>query len=266
MMGIINLTPDSFSGDGLAGDGLEDAVAAAVRKGLEFQEAGADFLDIGAESTRPGNQPISAQEELRRLMPALEALARRLTIPISVDTYKSSVAREAIRAGASMINDVWGLKKDPALGAVAAEAGSFLVLMHNQERAVYQDLLPDVLESLKQSCQAAVDAGVSPEKIILDPGIGFGKTPEHNLEMLRRLRELKAPGLPLLVGVSRKSTIGLVLGRPVDQRLLGTSAAVALSIAGGADIVRVHDVAEMVQVSRMTDAVVRGWRPDGWKA
>ena len=266
VMGIINLTPDSFSGDGLAGEGLEDTVAAAVRKGLEFQQAGADFLDIGAESTRPGNRPISAQEELRRLMPALEALARRLTIPISVDTYKSSVAREAVRAGASMINDVWGLKKDPALAAVAAEAGSFLVLMHNQERAVYQDLLPDVLKSLKQSRQTAVDAGVSPEKIILDPGIGFGKTPEHNLEILRRLRELKAPGLPLLVGVSRKSTIGLVLGRPVDQRLLGTAAAVAMSIAGGADIVRVHDVAEMVQVSRMTDAVVRGWRPDGWKA
>ena len=269
VMGIINVTPDSFSGDGLAQDGLEsseETVAAALRKGLEFQEAGADFLDIGAESTRPGNQPIPAQEELDRLMPPLEALARNLTIPIAVDTYKSSVAREALRAGASIVNDVWGLKQDPALASVTAEAGGFLVLMHNQERAIYRDLLPDILESLQQSCQHAMEAGVSQEKIILDPGIGFGKTPEHNLEILRRLDEFKTSGFPLLVGVSRKSTIGRVLHRPVEQRLHGTSAAVTLAIAGGADIVRVHDVTEMVQVSRMADAVVRGWRPDGWKA
>ena len=265
VMGIVNVTPDSFSGDGLAQGGPEETVAAALRKGLEFQEAGADFLDIGAESTRPGNQPIPAQEELDRLMPPLEALARNLTVPISVDTYKSSVAREALRAGASIVNDVWGLKRDPALASVTAEAGGFLVLMHNQERAVYRDLLPDILESLKQSCQHATKAGVSQEKIILDPGIGFGKTPEHNLEILRRLAEFKTPGFPLLVGVSRKSTIGRVLHRPVDQRLHGTSVAVTLAIAGGADVVRVHDVTEMVQVSRMTDAVVRGWRPDGWK-
>jgi dihydropteroate synthase/2-amino-4-hydroxy-6-hydroxymethyldihydropteridine diphosphokinase len=268
-MGIVNVTPDSFSGDGLAQDGLEsseETVAAALRKGLEFQEAGADFLDIGAESTRPGNQPIPAQEELDRLMPPLEALARNLTIPIAVDTYKSSVAREALRAGASIVNDVWGLKQDPALASVTAEAGGFLVVMHNQERAIYRDLLPDILESLKESCQHAVEAGVSQEKIILDPGIGFGKTPEQNLEILRRLDEFKTPGFPLLVGVSRKSTIGRVLHRPVEQRLHGTSAAVTLAIAGGADIVRVHDVTEMVQVSRMADAVVRGWRPDGWKA
>jgi dihydropteroate synthase/2-amino-4-hydroxy-6-hydroxymethyldihydropteridine diphosphokinase len=268
-MGIVNVTPDSFSGDGLAQDGLEsseETVAAALRKGLEFQEAGADFLDIGAESTRPGNQPIPAQEELDRLMPPLEALARNLTIPIAVDTYKSSVAREALRAGASIVNDVWGLKQDPALASVTAEAGGFLVVMHNQERAIYRDLLPDILESLQQSCQHAMEAGVSQEKIILDPGIGFGKTPEQNLEILRRLDEFKTPGFPLLVGVSRKSTIGRVLHRPVEQRLHGTSAAVTLAIAGGADIVRVHDVTEMVQVSRMADAVVRGWRPDGWKA
>ena len=269
VMGIVNVTPDSFSGDGLTQGGLEsskETVAAALKKGLEFQEAGADFLDIGAESTRPGNQPVSAQEELDRLMPPLEALAHNLTIPISVDTYKSSVAREAFRAGASIVNDVWGLKRDPALASVTAEAGGFLVLMHNQDRAIYRDLLPDILESLEESCQIAAEAGVSQEKIILDPGIGFGKTPEHNLEILRRLDEFKAPGFPLLVGVSRKSTIGRVLHRPVEQRLHGTSAAVTLAIAGGADVVRVHDVTEMVQVSRMTDAVVRGWRPDGWKA
>ena len=157
VMGIVNVTPDSFSGDGLAQGGPESSektIAAALRKGLEFQEAGADFLDIGAESTRPGNQPIPAQEELDRLMPTLEALARNVTIPISVDTYKSSVAMEALRAGASIVNDVWGLKRDPALASVTAEAGGFLVLMHNQERAVYRDLLPDILDSLKQSCQA----------------------------------------------------------------------------------------------------------------
>ena len=182
VMGIINVTPDSFSGDGLAQDGLEsseETVAAALRKGLEFQEAGADFLDIGAESTRPGNQPIPAQEELDRLMPPLEALARNLTIPIAVDTYKSSVAREALRAGASIVNDVWGLKQDPALASVTAEAGGFLVVMHNQERAIYRDLLPDILESLKESCNTPRRPGFPRRKSSWTRESGSAKPPSR---------------------------------------------------------------------------------------
>ena len=260
VMGIINLTPDSFSGDGLG-----DNVNATLRRALEFQEAGADFLDLGAESTRPGNHPITAQQELDRLLSALAALVPKVNIPISVDTYKSQVAQRALAAGASMVNDVWGLKKDPDLAVVASNAGAPLVLMHNQKGASYQDLLPDIFDSLQQSAQAALDAGVPTQNIIMDPGFGFGKTPEHNLEILGRLKEFKTLGYPLLVGTSRKSTIGLVLGLPPDQRLEGTAATVALAIAGGADIVRVHDVKEIVRVSRMSDAVVRGWRPAGWE-
>lgn len=259
VMGIINLTPDSFSGDGLVGD-----LESIVRRGLGFQEAGADFLDLGAESTRPGNRPITAQAELERLLPALKALAPKVNIPISVDTYKSKVAQAALAAGAAMVNDVWGLKKDPELAAVAAKAVAPMVLMHNQRGVQYQDLLADIFTSLRFSVQAALDAGVAQENIILDPGIGFGKTPDHNLKILGELKKFKDLGHPLLVGTSRKSTIGLVLDRPPDQRLEGTAATVALAIAGGADIVRVHDVEEMVQVCRMTDAVVRGWRPAGW--
>ena len=260
VMGVINLTRDSFSGDGLDAD-----LDAIVHRALEFQESGADFIDLGAESTRPGNRPIRAKEELDRLLPALEALVPKVNIPISVDTFKSQVAQRALAAGASMVNDVWGLKKDPNLAVVASNAGAPLVLMHNQKGASYQDLLPDIFNSLRHSAQIALQAGVTQENIILDPGIGFGKTPEHNLEILRRLKEFKTLGYPLLVGTSRKSTIGLVLDRPPDQRLEGTAATVALAIAGGADIVRVHDVKEMVLVSRMSDAVVRGWRPAGWE-
>ena len=258
-MGIINVTPDSFSGDGLVGN-----LDAIVRRAVGFQEAGADFIDVGAESTRPGNQPMGAAEELERLLPALNALAGRVEIPISVDTYKATVARRALEAGATMINDVWGLKADPDIARAAAETGAPLVLMHNQETTHYRDLLPNILRSLSQSKQTALDAGVPEDNIILDPGIGFGKTAEHNLVILRRLNEFKSLGSPLMVGTSRKSTIGRVLDLPPDQRLEGTAATVALAIAGGTDIVRVHDVAEMVRVCRMSDAVVRGWRPDGW--
>lgn len=259
IMGIINVTPDSFSGDGLAGD--KDAI---VRLALDFQEAGADFIDVGAESTRPGHQPLDAGEELERLLPALDALAGIIQIPISVDTYKASVGRRALEAGATIINDIWGLKADPDIALAAAETGAPLVLMHNQMNTQYHDLLPDIFKSLSHSKQTALDAGVPQDNIILDPGIGFGKTAEHNLEILRRLAEFKSLGSPLLVGTSRKSTIGRVLDLPPDQRLEGTAATVALAIAGGADIVRVHDVPEMVRVCRMSDAVVRGWRPDGW--
>ena len=259
VMGIINLSPDSFSGDGLGSD-----LAAVVEQALRFQDEGVDFLDVGAESTRPGSSPISPEEEMSLLTPALEALAQVARVPISVDTYKAEVARQAVPAGAAIINDVWGLKKDPELATVAAEMGASLILMHNQETRRYGQLLPEVLDSLQRSVDIAVQAGVRKEAIIVDPGIGFGKTPDHNLEILQRLEEFKGLGLPLLVGTSRKSTIGFVLDLPVDQRLQGTAATVALSIAGGADIVRVHDVKEMVQVCRMSDAIVRGWRPEGW--
>ena len=259
VMGVINVTPDSFSGDGLGSD-----LPAIVEQALRFEAEGADFLDVGAESTRPGSVPLSADEELGRLLPALEAIAPRVSIPISVDTYKSQVARRAVEAGAAVINDVWGLQADPLLAQVAAETGALLVLMHNLEDRRYRDLLPDILASLSRSAGLAQDAGVSDGNIVLDPGIGFGKTPDHNLELLRQLSEVKELGYPLLVGTSRKSTIGLVLDLPPDQRMEGTAATVALAIAGGADIIRVHDVKEMVRVCRMSDAVVRGWRPAGW--
>ena len=254
VMGIINLSPDSFSGDGLGAD-----LAAVVEQGLRFQAEGADFLDVGAESTRPGSTPIRPERELELLLPALTALAAQVNIPISVDTYKSAVARPAIKAGAAILNDVWGLKYDPAIAAVAAETGAPLILMHNQQGREYRNLLPDIFASLQQSVAQALAAGVARDKIILDPGIGFGKTAEDNLEILRRLPEFRRLGFPLLLGTSRKSTIGRVLDLPVAERLIGTAATVALSIAGGADIVRVHDVREMAQVCRMSDAIVRGW-------
>ncbi len=259
VMGILNATPDSFSGDGLGADTCK-----AVDLALRMESEGADILDVGAESTRPGSVAVPVEEELERLIPALEAISTRVRIPISVDTYKPEVARLALQAGATIINDQWGLQGDPAMAQVAADSGAPVVLMHNQRGSRYNDLISDIKAFLARSISAAVDAGVSTENLVLDPGIGFGKTPEHNLEVLRRLQEIKALGFPLLVGASRKSTIGLVLGLPVDQRVEGTSATVSLSIREGADIVRVHDVQHMVRVSRMTDAVVRDWRPPGW--
>ncbi|MCI0830051.1 MAG: dihydropteroate synthase [Chloroflexi bacterium] len=261
VMGIINVTPDSFSGDGLGGD-----VAAAVDLALRFQDEGADILDIGAVSTRPGHQQVSLDEELRRLMPALEAVANRVKLPISVDTYNAAVARRAVDAGAVIINDIWGLKADPLLAKVAADTGAGLVLMHNQQGTEYHDLLPDVVSSLESSVGTALEAGVPQVNIIIDPGIGFGKTPDHNLEILARIDILKSIGCPILVGASRKSTLGLLLDLPPGQRVEGTAATVSLAIAGGADLVRVHDVKEMVRVCRVADAVVRGWRPEGWNA
>lgn len=273
LMGIINLTPDSFSGDGLGSD-----VEAAVEQALRFQEEGADFLDVGAESTRPTALAITAEEELVRLMPALEAIAKKVSIPIGVDTYKAQVAQQAIQAGAAIINDVWGLKVEPALADVAAQADVPIILMHNQETRKYGNLLPEVMASLSRSVTLAINAGIRESNIILDPGIGFGKTPDHNLEILGRLGEFKALGYPLLVGTSRKSTIRLSLEignealgpdsqtNNASQGLLqGTAATVALAIASGADMVRVHDVKEMLSVCKMSDAIVRGWRPPSWK-
>ncbi len=260
VMGVINLTPDSFSGDGLGGD-----VHAAVEQALRFEAEGADFIDIGAESTRPGHQQVPAAEELARLLPSLEAVAARISIPISVDTWKAGVARAALENGACIVNDVWGLKADPSIAWVAGEYGAGLILMHNQRGHRYEDLMEGIIGSLRTSIGFALAAGVSHENLVIDPGIGFGKTADQNLEVLRDLRRLTQLGLPVLVGTSRKSTIGRLLGLPPEERVQGTAATVALAIAGGADLVRVHDVREMVRVCRVSDAVVRDWRPAGWE-
>ena len=261
-MGVINMTPDSFSGDGLGGD-----VDAALEQALRFEKWGADIVDVGGASTRPASiyrdtKPTPVGEELARVVPLIEAMVPKLRIPISVDTYNSRVAGEALAAGASMINDVWGFTRDPEIGRVAAATGVPVVLMHNQEHTRYHDLVPDVVNALRSMAEAAVGLGVAFENIILDPGMGFGKTAQHNLEILRRLDEFLVLERPLLIGMSRKSTIGYVLNLPVDDRVEGTSATVALSIAKGVDIIRVHDVKEMVRVARMSDAIVRGWTPD----
>ena len=259
VMGIVNTTPDSFSGDGVGRD-----VETAVAQALQFEAWGADIVDVGGESTRPpdyyaGSEPVSSEEESSRVVPVITALASALRVPISVDTSKAEVARRAVAAGASMINDVWGLRRDPEMASVAVETGVPVVLMHNQDGTEYDDLVPDVIGGLLGLLENALDAGIPEEKIVLDPGIGFGKTAEQSLEVLRRLDEFRSLGRPILTGTSRKSSIGKVLDLPVDDRIEGTAATVALSIAGGADIIRVHDVREMVRVARMSDAIVRGW-------
>jgi dihydropteroate synthase len=252
VMGIVNVDPDSFSGDG-----LRDAES-AIAQGKRFAAEGADIIDVGGESTRPGFQPVAAEEELRRVIQVIERLASELSVPVSIDTYKSEVARKAVAAGAKMINDVWELKRDPKLAHVAAEAGVPLVISQNQRDSKFHDFFPELIASLKKSIQVALDAGVDWDNIIIDPGVGFGKTAEQNVEIVRRLAELRMLGRPILLGTSRKSFIGHVLDLPVDQRLEGTAATVAIGIANGADIVRVHDVAQMVKVVRMSDAIVRG--------
>ena len=260
VMGVVNVTPDSFSGDGLGSN-----VDAAVGQALRFQEEGADIIDIGGESTRPasiydGAAPTDAGDELDRVLPVVKALAEVLDIPISIDTYKAEVAYQALEAGASAINDIWGFKRDTNMAGVAAKAQVPVVLMHNQNNTRYDDLVPDIIRELRQMTDSAVASGIAQENIILDPGLGFGKTAEQNLEIMRRLDEFNVLERPLLVGMSRKSTIGYVLDLPVDDRVEGTAATVALSVAKGVDIVRVHDVKEMTRVARMSDAIVRGWK------
>jgi len=252
VMGIVNVDPDSFSGDG-----LRDAET-AISQARRFVSEGADIIDVGGESTRPNAGSISVDEELRRVIPVMERLAGELPVPLSIDTYKSEVARRAIAAGAMMVNDVWELKRDPRIARVAAEANVPLVISQNQRDSKFQDFFPEFIASLKKSIQVALDAGVDWDNIIIDPGVGFGKTPEQNVEIVRRLAELKVLGRPILLGTSRKSFIGHVLDLPVDQRLEGTAATVAIGIANGADMVRVHDVAQMVRVVKMSDAIVRG--------
>jgi dihydropteroate synthase len=232
--------------------------------GYIAQQLGADILDVGGESTRPGAEELPVEEELCRVLPVLERLRAELDAPLSVDTYKALVAREALRAGADMVNDIWGFRHDPDMAGVVAEFGVPAVLMHNQRGRAFHDVIADITDGLRASLAIAEAAGVPRERIIVDPGFGFGWRPEHNLEMLRRLGELRALGRPILVGTSRKSTIGQVLGTPVTERLEGTAATVAISIAHGADVVRVHDVRSMVRVARVSDAVVRGtWRAGG---
>jgi dihydropteroate synthase len=252
LMGVLNITLDSFSGDGLGYD-----VEAAVAQGRRFAAEGADILDVGGESTRHGFDPVGADEEIGRVLPVIERLLAEVDIPISVDTAKAGVAQAALAAGAHLLNDVSGLRHDPEMAALVARFGVPAVVMHNQRDRPFRDVIGDIRDGLEASVALAVAAGVPRERLIIDPGFGFGWTPEQNLEMLRRLGELSDFGLPILVGTSRKSAIGAVLGLPVEERLMGTAATVAIAIARGADIVRVHDVKEMVQVCRMADAVVR---------
>jgi dihydropteroate synthase len=271
VMGILNVTPDSFSGDGLLQN--SDPLQASLEQARRFIEAGADILDIGGESTRPGAQPVSVDEELARVIPLVRTLAETSQAVLSVDTYKARVAEEALLAGADWINDVWGLRADPGMAAAAAAYHAPLILMHNRSKPAhadlqerlggryvgmhYADLLGEVKSELLESVQLARQAGVSEDAILLDPGIGFGKTVEQNLELIDRLSEIRALGFPVLLGPSRKSFIGYTLNLPAEQRLEGTAAAVALGIARGADIVRVHDVEFMARVARMADAIVR---------
>lgn len=260
VMGIINLTPDSFS-DGGRLRTVDDALRAAERLMAE----GADILDLGGESTRPGADPVPADEEMARVLPVIEALKARYDVPISIDTYKAVVAEAAVKAGADLVNDVSGLRADPNMAETVAKLDVPVVLMHMlgepktmQNNPRYKSVVPEVIAALSQSVEKAIAAGVRPENIIVDPGIGFGKLLHHNLTLLRRLRALRSLGYPVLIGTSRKSMIGQVLDLPVDERLEGTASTVALSVAGLADIVRVHDVAAMHRVVRMADAVVRG--------
>lgn len=253
VMGVLNLTPDSFSGDGLYFDPER-----AVDRAQQIEAEGADILDIGGESTRPAAEPVSTEEELRRVIPILERIVPRVSLPISIDTYKYEVARAALDVGAQIINDVWGLKRDPRLAELAAQRGAPLIIVHNQWGAKYQNLIDDIIMSLRRSLDLALCSGVPRSHIIIDPGIGFGKTLQQNIEVLSQLEHFTHLGFPILVGTSRKLTPNeAAKDIPPDRRLEETAATVALSIAKGADIVRVHDIAFMVRVCRMADAVVR---------
>jgi dihydropteroate synthase len=269
VMGICNVTPDSFSGDGLAGDG--DDVAAAVARTVAQARAmvveGADLIDIGGESTRPGHVPVSAADEIARVVPAIAAVrAADPYLPVSIDTTKPEVAEAAIAAGAHLLNDVWGVRDDDAMVRVAAAHRLPIVLMHNRAEARYDDVVAEVIADLRAAMERAERAGVDRASIIVDPGIGFGKTADHNMTLLRGLAALRVLGRPILLGTSRKSTLGRILDLPVEERLEATLATTALGVAAGVDVVRVHDVRPNVRAARVADAIVRGhWRaePDG---
>jgi dihydropteroate synthase len=270
-MGILNITSDSFSGDGLLSQ--SGYIEATMSQARGFVAAGVDILDVGGESTRPGAEPVETHTELERVIPVVRALAAEFDVVLSIDTYKAQVAEMALQAGAHLVNDVWGLRADPELAKVIALHGASVILMHNRSSWVhaeikerlggryvgmeYQDLIADVQRELLESVFLARAAGIPDEHIILDPGIGFGKTVEQNLELIDRLEEIRSLGYPVLLGPSRKSFIGYTLDLPPDQRLEGTAAAVAIGIARRADIVRVHDVVPMARVVRMADALTR---------
>lgn len=253
VMGVLNVTPDSFS-DG----GRFDRLPAAIDHAAALIAAGADILDVGGESTRPGHEPVAADIELERVLPVIEAVRQRWDVPISIDTRKPVVAQAAVAAGADIVNDVHGLLREPEMVGVVAAAGVPVIVMHWDETETGPGLMPAIAAGLAASVATARAAGIPDERIIIDPGIGFGKDAAGNLQLLRELAELKSFGLPILIGPSRKRFIGHVLGLPVEERLEGTAAAVALGIAGGADIVRVHDVGPLRRVAQMADAIVRG--------
>ncbi len=248
-MGVVNVTPDSFSGDGL---GLD--AEAAVDQGLQMVRDGADVLDVGGESTRPGHTPVSVAEEIARTQQVVRRLARDSGVPVSIDTYKLAVARAAVEAGATMLNDIWGLTRSPEMAQLAARHGCAVVVMHNHDGTEYaDDLMNEIKRFLGEAVRRALDAGVPQERVIVDPGIGFGKTAAQNWEVLRRLEELKELGQPILVGTSRKSFIGKLLDQPPEERVEGTLATVVVAALRGADIVRVHDVKQIVRAVRVAD-------------
>ena len=275
IMGIVNVTPDSFSGDGLLADRLatsndaadtgepSDPIAVAVAQARSMVAEDADLLDVGGESTRPGHAEVAGDEEIRRVVPVIEAIRQALPdTPLSVDTTKPLVAEAALAAGADLVNHVWGVAEDDGIARVAAAHDAPLVLMHNRAEPRYHDLVTEVIADLAAAIERAVRAGVAREQIIVDPGFGFGKTPEHNVAILASLGRLRVLGRPILLGTSRKSTLGRILDLPADQRVEATLASTALGIAAGVDIVRVHDVLANVRVARTADAIIRGtWRP-----
>ena len=275
VMGIVNVTPDSFSGDGLLADAQHDSrnaarsvdrsdtIAAATAQAQSMVADGADLLDIGGESTRPGHVEIAIDDEIRRVVPVIEAIRRALPgVPLSVDTTKPVVAEAALAAGADLVNHVWGVAEDNGIARVAAAHGAPLVLMHNRAEPHYDDLVAEVIADLAAAIERAVRAGVGREQIIVDPGFGFGKTPEHNVEILASIGQLRVLGRPILLGTSRKSTLGRILDLPADQRVEATLATTALGIAAGVDMIRVHDVLANIRVARTADAIIRGtWRP-----
>ncbi|MEH7457122.1 MULTISPECIES: dihydropteroate synthase [Bacillus] len=251
IMGILNVTPDSFS-DG----GNYNEVETAVRHAKEMASSGADIIDIGGESTRPGFAKVSVEEELERVIPMIQAVSREVKLPISIDTYKAEVAKQAIEAGAHIINDVWGAKAEPKIAEVAAHYNVPIILMHNRDNTNYRNLMADMIADLYESVKIAKDAGVRDENIILDPGIGFAKTPEQNLEAMRNLEQLNVLGYPVLLATSRKSFIGHVLDLPVEERVEGTGASICLGIEKGCEMIRVHDVKEMARMAKMMDAML----------
>lgn len=258
IMGILNVTPDSFS-DG----GKYKSLEAALRHGEEMVKAGADIIDIGGESTRPGHEKISDQEELERVVPVIELLSRELDVPLSIDTYKAEVAKHSLAAGAHIINDIWGAKADPVIANVAAETGAPIILMHNRHDQPYHHFLRDVQNDLYESIRIAKEAGVADEKIILDPGIGFAKKLNENLCLMRNLDIMIKMGYPVLLATSRKSMIGKTLNLPVEERVEGTGASICLGIQQGCHIVRVHDVLEMSRMAQMMDAMLGKVKVDG---